>query len=519
MVDNRSGFTLIEVLLAVAITSMIMIGLYQVLGSTLSAYDQNRHKQDLLSQAHYALKRMTLFVQATDSITEPDTIEDHEILQVSERLRDTYDNTDRAYLDDGDGFLDTDYDADNLVNEGCGDIADIITFSLDKSDADNWKLIEQMPDYATATPGDFAATRVISENVTAFGCRLVTANLIEIGLTLADGNETVTLKTRVPATHVTSYVGPAIDSTSPTPDPMTWASSPAAMSSCEVAMTASVATDNKTPVQYYFECTAGAGHDSGWQTSTLFSDTGLSASSDYTYRVRARDQSAEKNETGWSSEVSATTTAAGPITVDSVSNSPGGVVTVESWSHTVTGTGSGRILIVGIAYAGNATKGVLSATYGGHSLSRAGIVDNFDKCGSEIWYRTDPPTGANTLLVTMKAEVALRAGAISFLNVDTVTPFGTFYSAIGNVETPSKSIPFVGTMEVVVDHLAVEGDSLLNEGPGQTLRWVASLTNQITTAFSTEDGPAGGGAVTMSWELAGNDKYALGAVVLKQPCQ
>jgi len=515
--NNRSGFTLIEVLLAAAITSMIMIGLYQAMGSALSAYDQNRDKQDLLSQAHYALRRMTLFVRATDSITEPDTIESHEILQVSERLLDTYDNTDQTYLDDGDGLIDADNDADNLVNEGCGDDADTVTFSLDKTDADNWKLIEQIPNYATANPADFAATRVISENVTAFACHLVTVNLIEIALTLADGSETVTLKTRAPATHATSYVGPAGDSISPIPDPTTWASPPAATSSCRVAMTATVATDNKTPVQYYFECTAGPGHDSGWQASTLFADNGLASSTAYTYRVKARDQSTGKNETGWSTVEPATTTATEPIEVDLALTSTGGDVTIESWPHTVTGTGSNRILIVGVAYAEHVNKGVQSATYGGQSLSLAGLQGNGSQVASEIWYLINPPTGANMVVVTMKDQVKLRCGAISFLNVDQAPP--SFYSISGNSTAPSVSIAGVNEMEVVVDHLAVANDPSASEGPGQTMQWDGVHSTDIRTVGSTEDGPAGGGPVAMSWTLSSKQKWALGAVVLRPACQ
>ncbi|KGM44111.1 hypothetical protein JY97_02795 [Alkalispirochaeta odontotermitis] len=294
--SNRTGFTLMEVLLAVAVTSMVMIGLYQVMESAWLAYEHNRRKQDLMSQAHYALRRMTLFVGATDYIKKPATVKVEEKLEVAERLLDTYNNTDQDYYYDGDGRLDADNDSDRLIDEGCGDDTDIVAFKLDKSDPDNWRLMEKIPAYATADLDDSAASRVISENVAAFSCRLVTANLIEISLTLKDGSETVTLKTRAHATRVSSYVGPGKDSTLPAPDPAAWASPPAAIGCNQVSMRAALATDDKTPVQYYFECTAGPGHDSGWQTSTFFTDTGLADSTVYTYRVRARDQSEKKTK-------------------------------------------------------------------------------------------------------------------------------------------------------------------------------------------------------------------------------
>ncbi len=56
-----------------------------------------------------------------------------------------------------------------------------------------------------------------------------------------------------------------------------------------------------------FRCLTAGGHDSGWQASSSYTDTGLSASTEYTYRVKARDLSAALNETAYSSNASATT--------------------------------------------------------------------------------------------------------------------------------------------------------------------------------------------------------------------
>jgi hypothetical protein len=80
-------------------------------------------------------------------------------------------------------------------------------------------------------------------------------------------------------------------------------------------MTATTASD-PSGVQYYFDCTAGAGgHDSGWQSSATYQDTGLTPSTQYSYRVQTRDQSSNQNTGGWSTTQSATTSAGGPVTL------------------------------------------------------------------------------------------------------------------------------------------------------------------------------------------------------------
>ena len=96
------------------------------------------------------------------------------------------------------------------------------------------------------------------------------------------------------------------DTTIPTPDPMTWATPPHATGTTEISMTATTASD-PSGVQYYFTCTVGDGNDSGWIPFPSYTDTGLAPDSTYSYTVKARDLSLNRNETGTSSAESATT--------------------------------------------------------------------------------------------------------------------------------------------------------------------------------------------------------------------
>jgi len=98
------------------------------------------------------------------------------------------------------------------------------------------------------------------------------------------------------------------DTEPPIPDPALWSSEPMALGPFSIGMLAAEASD-ESGVQYYFEETSGSvgGTASGWQLSRSYTNSRLIPQTQYTYRVKARDMSPQYNETGWSTEVSATT--------------------------------------------------------------------------------------------------------------------------------------------------------------------------------------------------------------------
>jgi len=108
-----------------------------------------------------------------------------------------------------------------------------------------------------------------------------------------------------PMSYTLAYGGEG-DTAAPSPNPMTWATEPYEMSTSSIRMVATTATDPTTPISYYFDFysspTGGTGGtDSGWQSATIYIDTGLSANHQYGYRVKARD--GVNNETLYSSPV------------------------------------------------------------------------------------------------------------------------------------------------------------------------------------------------------------------------
>lgn len=198
LLDNVSGLALIELIIAVAILGIIMVGLSQVMGTALSVYESTSEKQDIIAQARFAMDRIVMFTQETDDIQIPTS----EKLIISERLMDTYDEF-YVYVPGGggDGYLDADNDRDGAVNEGGGDPLDPITFEIDKTNGNNWKLREQMPDYSTSGVSDFVNWTVLCEHLSGVTFTTLGTNLLQIELAVEDGKSSISLMTRVMAMY------------------------------------------------------------------------------------------------------------------------------------------------------------------------------------------------------------------------------------------------------------------------------------------------------------------------------
>jgi len=168
----------------------------------------------------------------------------------------------------------------------------------------------------------------------------------------------------------------ASDTTPPTPNPATWASVPSADSSSAISMTATTGSD-PSGIQYEFDETSGnpGGSDSGWQSSASYTDTGLSESTQYTYRVRMRDQSANQNTGDWSTSESATTQAA--------SACPGGIYTDY--------VGAGQATDVSVTQSSNDETATGTKTIDGSGLSSG----NHDTTWDNGWISHDVAANPN----------------------------------------------------------------------------------------------------------------------------
>lgn len=204
----------------------------------------------------------------------------------------------------------------------------------------------------------------------------------------------------------------------------------------------------------------------------------------------------------------------GSITFDNATRDRGGGSSL-TWSHTV--SGSNRILIVGVSIRNNNNQTVTSVTYGEIPLSFLGARDNGTSVRVELWYRVSPPTGTNSIVVTLSAAANVVGGAVSLTGVAQTDPDISNFTS-GTSTTPSVTVTTDVNGAWVIDTLAAVRGVDAAVGTGQIERWnwftTGPAASRVRGAGSTE-GPRPSGNVIMSWTLSKSREWAMGAVAVR----
>lgn len=208
----------------------------------------------------------------------------------------------------------------------------------------------------------------------------------------------------------------------------------------------------------------------------------------------------------------------GVIVLDSASSGSSNGTASLSWQHTV-GTGPNLILLVGVSIRDlNPPNTVSDITYAGQPLTKIGRKSLSQDASVEMWYLIRPPTGENTVTVTLTGAVAqttIVGGATSWTEVNLSNPIGAFvsngnYSYMAYVDVTSAA------GEVVVDVVAKPDNctsGTITSGPGQTQQVNRCQDpGQLRGLGSSEPGAA---TVRMSWAIDPAEAWAIGAVPLK----
>ena len=283
------------------------------------------------------------------------------------------------------------------------------------------------------------------------------------------------------------------DITAPTPNPMTWASAPAATSESSITMTATTASDFSA-VEYHFTCTAGGGHDSGWQLSPVYTDTGLTPGTTYSYTVTARDKSPAQNATNPSAAASVSTLDADttvPTPDPMTFATPPAAVSISKITMTAT-TASDPY---GVQYSFTETSGNPGGTSSGWQDSPT--------------YTDTGLTPSTTYTYTVKA----RDKSLAHNETAASTP-----------ASATTDAPVTGTKvwNVNIGNNIDQSDNFIGAAPENTLNsaWNSVMTNvtAMTLADSTGSGSAGVTLDLTSGNYGGYAPLTSGPKIFSQWC-
>lgn len=230
--------------------------------------------------------------------------------------------------------------------------------------------------------------------------------------------------------------GTSVDTQAPT-SPSGLSANVISTSRIDLSWTAS--TDNVGVVQYRVERCQGVGCSNFQQiaapTGTTYVDEDLTASTSFTYRVRAADD--VPNLSGYSSTVSATTPTPDPVQgyVQSAWNTPSGAVS----STTVTYAGvqtAGDLNVVSVGWNGSThIQSVVDSAGNTYTLA-AGPTVRTDCCAMATYYAKNiaaAAAGTNTVTVTLDGPTwFLDVKILEYSGLDASSPLDTWVGAHGN---------------------------------------------------------------------------------------
>lgn len=217
------------------------------------------------------------------------------------------------------------------------------------------------------------------------------------------------------------------------------------------------------------------------------------------------------------------TSGSGSVTTGSTSSNStasGTSLTISSYSA---GSGSNKVMLVGIAIGATSTGGtvsttVSSVTYGGTGLTFVGARNSATTNPDvrvEIWRLVNPSAGPGSVVVALAGSTAhsLAAGVTTFTGVDQTTPLGTFASNAATTGSPTVTVTSASG-EVVYSIAAQDSSPTLTTPSGQSQLWNRAVgTNLLSGVASTK---AGASSVVSSYTTDDTSQgWAEGGISIK----
>jgi chitodextrinase len=266
-----------------------------------------------------------------------------------------------------------------------------------------------------------------------------------------------------------------------------------ATASSQISVSWTASTDTVGVTGYLIERCAGACCSNfvqiGSSNSNSFHDTGLTASSLYTYRVRASD--AVGNLSGYSNSAGETTLGAGPGFVQGNFSSPGAGSSLSVPFQSAQTAGDLNVVLVGW---NQATSGVQSITdtKGNTYTVASGPTVNASGATQVVYYAKNivaAAAGTNAVMVTLNSSVSYPdVRVLEFSGVDTTSPLDAAVAATGNGTTlNSGNLTTSAPNELLVAGGYVQHSYTGGAGAGFTQVLVSSW-NLVEDAVATTAG-------------------------------
>jgi len=203
--------------------------------------------------------------------------------------------------------------------------------------------------------------------------------------------------------------------------------------------------------------------------------------------------------------------ASSPVVYDNFSTSSQVSDTVNSWTHTPTGTPTK--VFVGITWF-NSADSISSVTYGGVAMSLVQTVTNGATEVAAIYGLLSPSAGAQTVTVTWGSTAVSRCGAVSVTGGDTTTLVrGTSATNTGSSTTPSV-VQTSDAVDLVFAIMAADDSNSSPISPGASVdeRWDLAAFTALASWGVTK---AGAASVTVNGTLSNFNAWGIAACSIK----
>jgi hypothetical protein len=174
------------------------------------------------------------------------------------------------------------------------------------------------------------------------------------------------------------------------------------------------------------------------------------------------------------------------------------IVSSISWTHTPSGTPTA----VGVWFGGYISAGTSSVTYGGTSMVANTFYGAVTNPAAQSFGLANPPSGAQTVVLTVPAGSYPASNSISVTGSDTSTCFRNDSGGTGSTNNSSSSVTSaVGDLVVDCVNGAFLGTVPSGVGANQTIRYAVTWNGNESFGISTQSGAAG--TVTATWTNTG----------------